>query len=262
MKQATKLKPTHWGRAIVFGVFGLALFVSVFAIIRTMMAERTADVLCGIIYLGVTAICMFAWIKGKQVYTFPIILMNLIVALNFFVGLQTFTVISVFTGIITVCLFTLFIYMFFVFLKHTAQYRRILELAARPVDDAQNGFTQRPYPSGKAVYSKGEILGFAEFLKSSLIAIPFVESNGITLAFPEDWLGRLYGMHGSYLDDTRVIFQFNGQVSTHITEKDYKKYQEELTFDQLCSSLGNIFIEFMELYKNGEVDRILEKIKR
>lgn len=262
MNQATKLKPTHWGRAVVFGVLGLVLFVSVFAIIRMTMAERTADVLCGIIYLGLTAVCVFSWIKAKQVYVFPIMLMNLTVALNFFVGLQRVTVMTIFTVIITVCLFTLFIYMFFVYLKNTAQYRRILERAARPVDDARNGFTQRPYPSGKAVYSKGEIFGFAEFLKSRLIAIPFIESNGITLAFPEDWLGRLYDMHGSYLDDTRVIFQFNGQVSAHITEKDYKKYQEELTFDQLCSSLGNMFIEFMELYKNGEGDLILEKIKR
>lgn len=220
------------------------------------MAERMADVLCGIIYLGLTVVLLFVWIKGKQVYTFPIMLMNLMVALNFFFDFPVLTV------LVTVCFFTLFIYMFFVFLKHSAHFRKILELAAKPVDDAQNGFTQRPYPSGKAVYSKGEIFGFAEFLKSNLIAIPFVESNGITLAFPEDWLGRLYDMHGSYLDDTRVIFQFNGQVSAHITEKDYKKYQEELTFDQLCSSLGNIFIEFMELYKNGEGDRILEKIKR
>ncbi len=256
MKQATKLKPIHWGRAVVFIVIGLVLFVSVFAIIRTTMAERTADILLGIIYLVLTAVCVFSWIKAKQVYVFPIMLMNLMVALNFFADLQMLTV------IISVCLFTLFIYMFFVYLKHTAQFRRILERAARPVDDAKNGFTRRPYPSGKAVYSKGEIFGFAEFLKSSLIAIPFVDSNGITMAFPEDWLGRLYDMHGSYLDDTRVIFQFNGQVSAHITEKDYKKYQEELTFDQLCSSLGNMFIEFMELFKNGEGDRILEKIKR
>jgi hypothetical protein len=256
MKQATKLKPIHWGRAVVFIVIGLVLFVSVFAIIRTTMAERTADILLGIVYLVLTAVCVFSWIKAKQVYVFPIMLMNLMVALNFFADLQMLTV------IISVCLFTLFIYMFFVYLKHTAQFRRILERAARPVDDAKNGFTRRPYPSGKAVYSKGEIFGFAEFLKSSLIAIPFVDSNGITMAFPEDWLGRLYDMHGSYLDDTRVIFQFNGQVSAHITEKDYKKYQEELTFDQLCSSLGNMFIEFMELFKNGEGDRILEKIKR
>ncbi len=256
MNQVTKLKPIHWGRAVVFVVISIVLFASVFAIIRTTMAERAAGVLCGIIYLGVTAVCAFSWIKGKQVHIFPIMLMNIMIALNFFIGLPVLTV------FVTVCLFTLFIYMFFVFLKHLARFRRILELAARPVDDTKNGFTQRPYPSGKAVYSKGEIFGFAEFIKSRLIAIPFVESSGITLAFPEDWLGRLYDMHGNYLDDTRVIFQFNGQVSAHITEKDYKKYQEELTFDQLCSSLGNMFIEFMELYKNGEGDHILEKIKR
>ena len=109
MKQATKLKPINWGRAVVIVVIGLILFFSVFAIIRTAMAERTADVLSGIMYLGVTAVCVFAWIKGKQVYVFPIMLMNLMVALNFFFDLP------ILTGIITVCLFTLFIYMFFVF---------------------------------------------------------------------------------------------------------------------------------------------------
>jgi hypothetical protein len=256
MKQVTKLKPIHWGRAIVLGVIGIILFFSVFAIIRIAMAERMADVFSGILYLCITAVCVFIWVKGKHVYVFPIILMNLMVALNFFFDLP------VLTAFVTLCLFSLFIYMFFVFLKHSARFRRILELAAKPVDAAQNGFTQRPYPSGKAVYSKGEIFGFAEFLKSSLIAIPFVESNSITLAFPEDWLGRLYDMDGNYLDDTRVIFQFDGLVSSHITEKDYKKYQDELTFDQLCSSLGNMFIEFMELYKNGEGDQIIEKIRK
>lgn len=258
MKQATKLKPIHWGRIIVIITLGTVLFTSVYVFIQTAMAERTVNVLCGIMHLGVTAVCMFAWIKEKRVHIFPIMLLNLMLALNYFADDQMPMPIV----IIIVCSIILLIYMFFVFLKYTARYRRILELAARPVDDAQNGFTQRPYPSGKAVYSKGEIFGFAEFLKSRLIAIPFVESNGITLAFPEDWLGRLYDMHGSYLDDTRVIFQFNGQVSAHITEKDYKKYQEELTFDQLCSSLGNMFIEFMELFKNGEGECILEEIKR
>lgn len=95
-----------------------------------------------------------------------------------------------------------------------------------------------------------------------VIAIPFVESGGITLAFPEDWLGRLHDMHGSYLNDTRVIFQFDGRVSTHITEKDYKKFRGQLTFDQLCGSMGNIFIEFIDLFKNGEVDSILDTIRR
>ncbi len=109
MKQATKLKPTHWGRSVVFGVIGIVLFASVFALIRTAMAERMADVLLGIIYLGVTAVLLVVWIKGKQVLTFPIMLMNLMIALNFFfAGLPMLTV------IVSVFLFTLFIYMYFI----------------------------------------------------------------------------------------------------------------------------------------------------
>ena len=102
MKQATKLKPIHWGRAIVLGVIGIILFASVFAIIRTTMAERLADVLSGIVYLGTTAVCVFSWIKGKQVYVFPIMLMNLMIALNFF-----FAGLKILAVIITVFLFTL-----------------------------------------------------------------------------------------------------------------------------------------------------------
>lgn len=68
-------------------------------------------------------------------------------------------------------------------------------------------------------------------------------------------------MHGHYSDDTRIVFQFDGSVSAIISERDYKKYREEWSFDQLCASIGNLFIEFLELFKNGEGERILERIK-
>jgi len=38
-------------------------------------------------------------------------------------------------------------------------------------------------------------------------------------------------VHGTYLDDTRINFAFGGNVSANISEKDYKKYKNELTFD-------------------------------
>ena len=72
---------------------------------------------------------------------------------------------------------------------------------------------------------------------------------------------ELYEIHGSYSDETRVIFQYDGHVSAHITEKDYKKYQQELTFDQLCASLGNLFIDFLYFFNNGESNKIVEILK-
>lgn len=254
MKQGTKLKPFPWGRSVVIGTIMLILFFSVFAIVRTVMAQRSADVISGIMYLGVTAACLIGWFKAKQVHIIPIMLMNLMLALHFFAGLRILII------IINVALLILIVYMFIVFFKHIARHRKILELAARPVDDTQNGFTRRPHPAGKADFSKGELYGFAEFLRRHYIAIPFEESKGIVLVFPEDWLGRLYNVHGHYTDDTRLTFQFDGNVSAYITENDYKKYRQEWTFDQLCVSMGNLFVEFLELFKEGKGDHILQRI--
>lgn len=180
MKLATKLKPVPLGRSLVLGVMVLVLFFTGFAIVRTVMAERSADVICGVMYLVITAACFLGWFKANQVHIIPILLMNLMLALYFFTGLTTLVI------IINVALLVLVIFMFNVFFKHTALHRKILELAARPVEEAQNGFTRRPRPSGKADFSKGELYGFSEFLRTHYIAIPIMESNGIALAFPED----------------------------------------------------------------------------
>jgi len=35
---------------------------------------------------------------------------------------------------------------------------------------------------------------------------------------------------------------------------------DEFSFDQLCDSLGNLFIEFFEYYRRGEAYRIFDKM--
>jgi len=256
MKQATKLKSFPWGRSVVIGSITFILFFTVFAIVRTAMAERAADTISGIMYLAVTTVCLIGWFKAKQVHIIPVMFMNLMMAIHFFTSLRILVV------IINIPLLILMIYMFTVFFKHIALHRKILELAAQPVEDVKNGFTHRPHPSGKTDFSKGELYGFAEFLRRYYIALPFEESQGIALTLPEDWLGRRTNAQGHYTDDTRIIFQFDGNVSAVITEKDYKKYREEWSFDQLCTSMGNLFIEFLDLFKNGEGGRILDRIKK
>ena len=58
--------------------------------------------------------------------------------------------------------------------------REMLELAAMPVKETSNGFTNRPLPAGKSEYTQMELFAFARFLHSQLIAIPFYEQLGLT----------------------------------------------------------------------------------
>ena len=140
------------------------------------------------------------------------------------------------------------------------RYREILELAANPVEESANGFTPRPFPVGEAQYTKEEIIGFTKFMIKHVIAYTFVEENRVVLVVPENMFAYMLLLKRGYKKDTYVAFDFNRNVSVHIAKKDYQKYKEEFTFDQLCSSLGNLFIEFLELYRKGKSRKIIDKL--
>ena len=58
-----------------------------------------------------------------------------------------------------------------------------------------------------------------------------------------------------------IISVFNTtNTSTRNAKKDYQKYKEEFTFDRLCASLGNVFMEFLELYQKGRGREIIDKL--
>ncbi len=139
----------------------------------------------------------------------------------------------------------------------------IFELAAMQVDESVNRFTERPRPTGKMEYTKSELFGFAEFIRRNLIAIPYIENNKIIFVpviMGDEYL-FLLGLAGNYNYHSWISFDFDGKVSSSISKKDYLAFTEELAFDQLCDSLGKLFIEFMEYYKKNESDRILNRIK-
>ena len=57
--------------------------------------------------------------------------------------------------------------------------------------------------------------------------------------------------HDTLIDDMNnnsdwTLSDFDGNVSASISKKDYLAFTEELAFDQLCDSLGKLFIEFMD----------------
>jgi hypothetical protein len=140
--------------------------------------------------------------------------------------------------------------------------REIFELAAEPVDEIDNGYTSRPRPVGKVEYSPEQIREFAHFASQHLIALPYFTSKNTTLVVIKmgDEYRRLLGMSGDYRDATWVNFDVDGEVSVHIARTDYLDYRDSLAFDPLCVSLGQVFIDFIELYTKGEGVRVIDRI--
>ncbi len=138
--------------------------------------------------------------------------------------------------------------------------REILELAAIPVDELQNGFTGRPLPAGKEDFHDREILAFAEFVTRNMIAATYVEKDKVV--FVPVKMGREFGiavgLHQDYSQDTWVAIDFDGNVTVNISREDYLTYKENLSFDQLCDSMGKLFVEFLELFRRGEGVRIID----
>jgi hypothetical protein len=140
--------------------------------------------------------------------------------------------------------------------------REIFELAAASVDEIANGFTARPHPAGKIDGSKRVIMGFADFASQNLLAMAYVEENKVVLlpVMMGDEFAFLLGLRKNYQNESWISFDFEGNVSVNISQKDYLNYREDLSFDQLCESLGNLFMEFLELFKRGEGVRIIDRM--
>jgi len=140
--------------------------------------------------------------------------------------------------------------------------REILELAAAPVEETGNGFTNRPMPGGKTSFDEQQIIKFAEFASRNLIALPYIGENKVV--FVPVMMGRefsfILGLKKDYMDCTWVCFDFDGNVSVNISHRDYMQYQEALSFDQLCASLADLFIDFIETYHRGEGVRIISRM--
>ena len=140
--------------------------------------------------------------------------------------------------------------------------RDILELAAAPVEKIGDGYTPRPLPSGKTELTKQQIEEFAEFARRNLIAVTYFGKDKIV--FVPVVTGResgfILGLKSDYTDETWVAFDKDGNVSVNIAHRDYLEYKESLAFDQLCASLGDLFVEFIEMRNRGEDVRIIDRL--
>jgi len=136
--------------------------------------------------------------------------------------------------------------------------REVMEMAAMPVNEIKDGFTGRPLPSAKADYSMEELKAFASFISKNMIAIPVHEASK-TIFVVNIPLGRLLFFNKNYRDRSWVSFDHEGNISSSISQTDYFLYRDDLAFDQLCDSLGKLFLEFFEDYRAGKGQRVIDR---
>jgi len=140
--------------------------------------------------------------------------------------------------------------------------REIMELAAWDVEEGPESYTERPRPAGVVEYSKYDIIDFGNYLKKILVCHPFLEESRVVLVpikMGEEF-ELLYMPNYDYLSKTWIAFNFDGQVSVHISKKDYLDYKDDLSFDSLCESLGRLMITFADFYMKGDNVRITDRL--
>lgn len=140
--------------------------------------------------------------------------------------------------------------------------RDILELAARPVAGEAEAFSNRPRPVGRADYTPGEILEFADYARRRLIAMTYVEQDRVV--FVPVKMGTeyrfLFSRNRDYSGETWVAFGNDGNITVNVSETDYSAFREDLDHDQLCRSLADVFLDFLEMHRKGQDGRILDRL--
>ncbi len=251
----TKLKPTKWGAIFALIVVVSIVLISVFIIISAVLDEETELKAYGILFLVFGVFNLTLWLIRKDFLSLSLILINLTMSVRYLFDYNGF-----FFTVTIVLLYILYFYLLYMNSKYNSHYRHLLELAAKPVNGTADGFTPRPFPVGEATFTREKLYQFAKFLKRHFLAFPYIEKDGIILALTDQskfWFGR-----PNVLKDTYISFNLDGKVSVNIAQKDYQKFREEFTFDHLCSSLGNLFIEFLELYGKGDGNKIIDKVRK
>lgn len=135
-------------------------------------------------------------------------------------------------------------------------------MAAANIEESTESYTPRPRPIMRLDYTKSELREFADFLSRKLICLSFREESRYVFMPVKtgEEVPLLYKPSIDYDGRSWIAFDFDGKVSVNIARRDYLFYKDDLAFDQLCDSLGKLFLEFFELFRQGNEIRIIDRM--
>lgn len=136
--------------------------------------------------------------------------------------------------------------------------RRLLNLAASMINDTSGGFTSRPYSGGKISISDMDLKGFINFMEGKFVVKAFKKKDVYFLGFS---MGVSPLVADDPLEISHVRIDSENNLSVSISSFDYQQYKENLNFDQLCQSMSEVFMRFIEYFKEGKESRIISELK-
>jgi len=256
-----KLKPDR----SITGLIPAFSSVIIMALVGIFFGIKAAFVFMAIFYWGLSVYTLIGFLRTSNAnFIIPALF-------QFFAGVVAYTFEPksrgnapplLFFAVLLTIVFLVWVILLVATKKIKWRGREILEMAAAPVEETGNGYTPRPLPSGKTEFSKEEIMAFANFARRNLIAVSYVGKDKVV--FVPVMMGRedgfILGLKNDYTDETWISFDFDGNVTVNISHRDYLEYIESLSFDKLCASLDDLFIEFVEMYNRGEGVRIIDRM--
>jgi len=135
--------------------------------------------------------------------------------------------------------------------------RQIFRLAAENVHDTSDGFTPRPFSAGKMDVSNEDVLGFARYLSGKQILTSFTQKDRNIMAFS---LGISTLSNPDLQKVSYISLSHDCEMTVHVSQHDYRRYRDQLTFDQICHALADLFSRFLSYYSEGKESRILAEL--
>ena len=254
MKNSTKLKPN----ISLFVFYTILIVVIIGNAVINHQNRQAYEAVFIVLYVIAGLMALISWFKTRDFYSLNFMLFCMLGILIFGGFLENKLLKLIFAFMMLIVL----IFHFYLLSKGRNQWRsrKILDLAAKPIEDTADGFTGRPYPAGETKFSKKQIKDFANFMKKNTIAFPYFEKDKVSFVLL-DFDYRIYWpFKTNYSKMSYVSFDNSGKVFVNIAKTDYQKYKDELTFDQLCDSMGNLFKTFLRLYQQNKEKEILDRI--
>jgi alkylhydroperoxidase/carboxymuconolactone decarboxylase family protein YurZ len=249
-----KLRPPKLGTEGILGILSITTFL-VLAVFSFKIAMGFGAMVC----LCAATISMVVLLRTKNLYFIPMLTGQLAAVIlmsmtAFFDVEEMLGLVLPIVAIMAASFTVMFVFTFQRKLKWRT--REMLELAAQPVEDKTNGLTQRPLQAGRIDATPEEIEDYAAFIRRTLIAIPVQEQSRIVFIINIP-MSNLLKFSKDYKNRSWVAFSYDGTVTVNILQADYFMYKDMLAFDQLCQSLGDLFISFFDQYRRGEESRII-----
>lgn len=129
-------------------------------------------------------------------------------------------------------------------------YQSILVMAANSVNSTEDGYTSRPYSTGVINYSKDDAVNFVKYISNKHFGVAYYYEEKAVLLF-RDSFQYLFFLKPDFDRYSYLELNYNGNINVHIGKRDYKKYKDELTYNDLCHSFGSIMKRYFTYYLEG-----------